>query len=384
MKIVIAPDSFKGSLTAKQAAESIHTGLLQALPQADYELIPMADGGEGTVQSLVDAKGGIFQNVDVLNPFGETVSARYGLIDHGKTAVIEMSAASGIQFIRENQTDPLAASSYGTGQLMLDAMHRGARQLIIGIGGSATTDGGQGMAAALGVRFLNKQNQEIHLGGGGLGELDHIDVRQIDPLVSATHIRIASDVTNPLVGPNGSAFVFGPQKGANPQMVHLLDKNLRHYAAVVQRDLGKDLAAYPGAGAAGGLGAGLLAFTNASMAKGIEIVVETTDFKKRVENADLVITGEGSIDFQTQYGKTPIGVAQAAKAVSPQTTIIALAGHVGQGIDPLYKLGIDAVFSILPGVQTLPEAIEKAASNLSRTAENIGRLIAKTIPPKGL
>ncbi|MFT8917670.1 MAG: glycerate kinase [Oenococcus sp.] len=384
MKIVIAPDSFKGSLTAKQAAESIHTGLLQALPQADYELIPMADGGEGTVQSLVDAKGGIFQNVDVLNPFGETVSARYGLIDHGKTAVIEMSAASGIQFIRENQTDPLAASSYGTGQLMLDAMHRGARQLIIGIGGSATTDGGQGMAAALGVRFLNKQNQEIHLGGGGLGELDHIDVRQIDPLVSATHIRIASDVTNPLVGPNGSAFVFGPQKGANPQMVHLLDKNLRHYAAVVQRDLGKDLAAYPGAGAAGGLGVGLLAFTNASMAKGIGIVIETTDFKKRVKNADLVITGEGSIDFQTQYGKTPIGVAQAAKAVSPQATIIALAGHVGQGINPLYKLGIDAVFSILPGVQTLPEAIEKAASNLSRTAENIGRLIAKTIPPKGL
>ncbi|MFC6207578.1 glycerate kinase family protein [Levilactobacillus tongjiangensis] len=375
MKIVIAPDSFKGSLTAKQAAEAIHTGLQRVFPEADYEIVPMADGGEGTVQSLVDATQGTFKRADVLNPLGETVSAEYGLLGDQRTAVIEMAAASGIQFINDETKNPLITTTYGTGQLMLDAMHHGAQEIVIGIGGSATTDGGQGMAEALGVKFLNSAGDPIKRGGGGLGELASIDVSAVDPLVAQTKIRIASDVTNPLVGPKGSAAVFGPQKGATPEMVPVLDANLAHYAAIIKQTLGKDLADYPGAGAAGGLGAGLLAFTQSQMEKGVEIVVRETHLKERAVGADLAFTGEGAIDFQTQYGKTPMGTAQAVKAASPHAKVIGVAGNVGEGIDQLYDLGIDAIFGILPGVVDLPTAIQTGQANLARTAENIARVI---------
>lgn len=375
MKIVIAPDSFKGSLTAKQAAEAIHTGLQRVFPNADYEIVPMADGGEGTVQSLVDATQGTFKHADVLNPLGQTVSAEYGLLGDQRTAVIEMAAASGIQFINDATKNPLVTTTYGTGQLMLDAMHHGAQEIVIGIGGSATTDGGQGMAEALGVKFLNAAGEPIKRGGGGLAELASIDVSAVDPLVAQTKIRIASDVTNPLVGPKGSAAVFGPQKGATPEMVPVLDANLAHYAAVIKKTLGKDLADYPGAGAAGGLGAGLLAFTQSQMEKGVEIVVRETHLKERAMGADLAFTGEGAIDFQTQYGKTPMGTAQAVKAASPHAKVIGVAGNVGEGIDQLYDLGIDAIFGILPGVVDLPTAIQTGQANLARTAENIARVI---------
>lgn len=375
MKIVIAPDSFKGSLTAKQAAEAIHTGLQRVFPDADYEIVPMADGGEGTVQSLVDATQGTFKHADVLNPLGQTVSAEYGLLGDQRTAVIEMAAASGIQFINDATKNPLVTTTYGTGQLMLDAMHHGAQEIVIGIGGSATTDGGQGMAEALGVKFLNAAGEPIKRGGGGLAELASIDVSAVDPLVAQTKIRIASDVTNPLVGPKGSAAVFGPQKGATPEMVPILDANLAHYAAIIKQTLGKDLADYPGAGAAGGLGAGLLAFTQSQMEKGVEIVVRETHLKERAMGADLAFTGEGAIDFQTQYGKTPMGTAQAVKAASPHAKVIGVAGNVGEGIDQLYDLGIDAIFGILPGVVDLPTAIQTGQANLARTAENIARVI---------
>ena len=375
MKIVIAPDSFKGSLTAKQAAEAIHTGLQRVFPDADYEVVPMADGGEGTVQSLVDATQGTFKHADVLNPLGQTVSAEYGLLGDQRTAVIEMAAASGIQFINDATKNPLVTTTYGTGQLMLDAMHHGAQEIVIGIGGSATTDGGQGMAEALGVKFLNAAGEPIKRGGGGLAELASIDVSAVDPLVAQTKVRIASDVTNPLVGPKGSAAVFGPQKGATPEMVPILDANLAHYAAIIKQTLGKDLADYPGAGAAGGLGAGLLAFTRSQMEKGVEIVVRETHLKERAVGADLAFTGEGAIDFQTQYGKTPMGTAQAVKAASPHAKVIGVAGNVGEGIDQLYDLGIDAIFGILPGVVDLPTAIQTGQANLARTAENIARVI---------
>ncbi|WP_367295313.1 glycerate kinase [Levilactobacillus yonginensis] len=375
MKIVVAPDSFKGSLTAKQAAEAIHTGLQRVFPDADYEIVPMADGGEGTVQSLVDATQGTFKHADVLNPLGETVSAEYGLLGDQRTAVIEMAAASGIQFVNNETKNPLITTTYGTGQLMLDAMHHGAREIVIGIGGSATTDGGQGMAEALGVKFLNAAGESIKRGGGGLAELASIDVSGVDPLVAQTKVRIASDVTNPLVGPKGSAAVFGPQKGATPEMVSVLDENLAHYATIIKQALGKDLADYPGAGAAGGLGAGLLAFTQSQMEQGVEIVVRETHLKERAVGADLAFTGEGAIDFQTQYGKTPMGTAQAVKAVSPHAKVIGLAGNVGEGIDQLYDLGIDAIFGILPGVVDLPTAIQTGQANLARTAENIARVI---------
>lgn len=375
MKFVIAPDSFKGSLTAKQAADAIYTGLKRVFPEADYELVPMADGGEGTVQSLVDATHGSFRHADVLNPLGQPVSAEYGLLGDQQTAVIEMAAASGIQFVNEDTKNPLVTTTYGTGQLMLDAMHHGAREIIIGIGGSATTDGGQGMAEALGVKFLDAAGAPISRGGGGLADLATIDVSGIDPLVAQTKVRIASDVTNPLVGEKGSAAVFGPQKGATPAMVATLDANLAHYAALIKATLGKDLADFPGAGAAGGLGAGLLAFTDSQMEKGVEIVVRETHLKERAVNADYVFTGEGAIDFQTQYGKTPMGTAQAVKAASPHAKVIGVAGNVGTGIDQLYDLGIDAIFGILPGIVDLPTAIATGQENLARTAENIARVI---------
>jgi len=375
MKIVIAPDSFKGSLTAKQAAEAIHTGLKRVFPDADYEIVPMADGGEGTVQSLVDATQGSFRRTTVLNPLGETVSAEYGLLGDQQTAVIEMAAASGIQFVNDETKNPLVTTTYGTGQLMLDAMHHGAREIIIGIGGSATTDGGQGMAEALGVKFRDAAGNPISRGGGGLADLATIDVSGVDPLVAQTKVRIASDVTNPLVGATGSAAVFGPQKGATPEMVKVLNANLTHYAAVIKATLGKDLADFPGAGAAGGLGAGLLAFTDANMEKGVEIVVRETHLKERAANADYAFTGEGAIDFQTQYGKTPMGTAQAVKAASPNAKVIGVAGNVGAGIDQLYDLGIDAIFGILPGIVDLPTAIATGQENLARTAENIARVI---------
>lgn len=375
MKFVIAPDSFKGSLTAKQAADAIYTGLKRVFPEADYELVPMADGGEGTVQSLVDATHGSFRHADVLNPLGQPVSAEYGLLGDQQTAVIEMAAASGIQFVNEDTKNPLVTTTYGTGQLMLDAMHHGAREIIIGIGGSATTDGGQGMAESLGVKFLDAAGAPISRGGGGLADLATIDVSGIDPLVAQTKVRIASDVTNPLVGEKGSAAVFGPQKGATPAMVATLDANLAHYAALIKATLGKDLADFPGAGAAGGLGAGLLAFTDSQMEKGVEIVVRETHLKERAVNADYVFTGEGAIDFQTQYGKTPMGTAQAVKAASPHAKVIGVAGNVGAGIDQLYDLGIDAIFGILPGIVDLPTAIATGQENLARTAENIARVI---------
>lgn len=375
MKIVIAPDSFKGSLTAKQAAGAIYAGVKRVFPDADYEVVPMADGGEGTVQSLVDATEGHFKTAEVLNPLGEPVSAEYGFLGDGHTAVIEMAAASGIQFVNAATKNPLITTTYGTGQLMLDAMHHGAKEIIIGIGGSATTDGGQGMAEALGVKFLTAAGTPIARGGGGLADLASIDTSGIDPLVKTTTVRIASDVTNPLVGAKGSAAVFGPQKGATPAMVATLDANLTHYAAVINRTLGRNLAEFPGAGAAGGLGAGLLAFTQSRMESGIEIVVRETHLKERARNADLAFTGEGAIDFQTQYGKTPMGTAQAVKMASPQSKVIGLAGNVGEGIDQLYDLGIDAIFGILPGVVDLSTAIQQGEANLTRTAENIARVI---------
>ncbi|OIM25332.1 glycerate kinase family protein [Oenococcus oeni] len=377
MKFVIAPDSFKGSLTAKEAADAIHEGLLRIFPHAEYEIIPMADGGEGTVQSLVDATDGDFETIDVLDPLEKKAKARYGLLGNQKTAVIEMAAASGIQFVNEETKNPLITTTFGTGQMILDAIHKGAREIIIGIGGSATTDGGQGMAEALGVQFLDADGHPIKRGGAGLAELDHIDLSKVDPLVAQTKIRIASDVVNPLVGSKGSARVFGPQKGATRSMIEILDKNLKHYADIIQHDLGKKLADFPGAGAAGGLGAGLLAFTNSQMEKGVEIVVEMTRLKERSKGADYVITGEGAIDSQTQYGKTPMGTAQAVKAAVPNVKVVALAGNVGDGIDQLYQLGIDSIFCILTGVVSLDQAIKNAKKNLTQTAENVGRLISQ-------
>lgn len=375
MKFVIAPDSFKESMTAKAAAVAIQAGLQKIYPDADYELVPMADGGEGTVQSLVDATEGEIITADVQNPLDETVSAFYGVLGDQQTAVIEMSAASGIQFVTTETKNPLITTTYGTGQLIKDALDRGMRRFIIGLGGSATNDGGAGMAEALGVRFLDENGQQIARGGAALATLHEIDMSNLDPRVAESEFLLASDVTNPLVGETGASAVFGPQKGATPAMVAELDAALTNYAAVIKAQLGVDLAHTPGAGAAGGLGAGMLAFTQAKMQSGISLVVEATELVAKAANADVAFVGEGAIDFQTQYGKTPMGAAQAVKQASPNAKVIGLAGYVGDGIDALYDLGIDAVFSIVPGAVDLPTAMKTGEANLTRTAENIARLL---------
>lgn len=362
-------------MTAKEAALSMQRGLEKALPDANYIQIPMADGGEGTVQSLVDAKKGEIFSEKVIDPLGNLVTAHYGMIDHGKVAVIEMAEASGIQFINRQTQNPYIATTYGTGQLINAAINKGAKTIIIGLGGSATNDGGAGMAQALGANLLDKNGKELSFGGAELINLARIDTSDMAKELSSVKIVIASDVTNPLTGKKGASAVFGPQKGATPRMIKVLDKALANYAQVIKRDLNKDIEKTPGAGAAGGLGAGLLAFTRAKLEAGVDIVLEYTNFKEQVKDADYVFTGEGKIDFQTKFGKTPIGVAKAVKEVNPSAKVIAIAGTVGEKVDELYPLGIDAIFSSVPGVEDLDTAIENADQNMQKIIYNIGRLI---------
>ena len=378
MKIVLAPDSYKNSLTAKQVAQSMKKGFAKVYPDAEFVNVPMADGGEGTVQSLVDARNGQMVTETVVNPLGNKPQAQYGLIDDGQVAVIEMAQASGIQFINQFTQNPYVTTTFGTGELIKSAIQKGAKTIIIGIGGSATNDGGAGMAQALGAHLLDDKGEELQYGGAMLKKLDHIDISEMLPELKDVKVVIASDVTNPLTGENGASHVFGPQKGANPEMVDFLDEALSHYADVLKRDLGKDLEQTPGAGAAGGLGAGLLAFTNSQMRSGVDIVVDYTGLKDIVQDADVVITGEGQIDFQTKFGKTPIGVAKATKAVNPNATVIAIAGSVGEKISELYPLGIDAIFTCVPGVEDLSKAIADTDKNLQQVSENIARLIKNT------
>ena len=378
MKIVLAPDSYKNSLTAKEVAASMRKGFEKVYPDAEYVNVPMADGGEGTVQSLVDAKNGQMITEEVINPLGQKTDAYYGLIDDGQVGVIEMAQASGIQFINQFTQNPYITTTYGTGQLIKSAIKHGAKTIIIGIGGSATNDGGAGMAQALGAHLLDDKGQELQYGGAMLEKLASIDISDMMPELKDVKVIIASDVTNPLTGPNGASHVFGPQKGASPEMVEFLDQALSHYADILKRDLDKDLETVPGAGAAGGLGAGLLAFTNSQMRSGVDIVVDYTGLKDQVKNADVVVTGEGQIDFQTKFGKTPIGVAKATKEVNPNATVIAIAGSVGEKISELYPLGIDAIFTCVPGVEELSKAIQDTDKNLQQVTENVARLIKNT------
>ncbi|MCH4249897.1 MAG: glycerate kinase [Microbacteriaceae bacterium] len=377
MRLVLAPDSFKESLTAQQAAQAMSAGVRAVLPDADLVLIPMADGGEGTVQSLVDATSGHIVTRQVRGPLGRQVEARFGMLGDGHTAIIEMAEASGLQLVPVAERNPLVTTTYGTGELIRAALEEGARSIILGIGGSATVDGGAGMAQALGYRLTDASGAELAPGGAALADLAHIDASGADPRLRALTILIASDVTNPLTGPEGSAAVFGPQKGATPEMVSQLDAALAHFARVVRTDLGREVDQATGAGAAGGLGAGLLAFTESEMRSGFDIVAEYAHLAEACQGADFVLTGEGSIDRQTLRGKTPLGVAQVAKHVAPDTTVIALAGRIGPGAEELYTLGIDAIFSIVPGATTLSDALSNGAENITRTTENVMRFLLR-------
>lgn len=369
MKIVLAPDSFKESLSALQVAESIERGFNQVLPNAEYVKVPMADGGEGTVQSLVDATGGRIIKKTVTGPLGEAAEAFFGILGNEKTAVIEMAAASGLHLVPATKRNPLLTTTRGTGELIAAALDYNVNHIIIGIGGSATNDGGAGMARALGTRFLNSDGQEIGEGGGALSDLAAIDLSRLDSRLADVKIEVACDVDNPLIGPKGASAIYGPQKGATPVIVNQLDENLAHYAAIIEKDLGVKIADVPGAGAAGGLGGGLLAFMQAELSRGVDIVMEAAKLSDIIAGADLVITGEGKIDGQTIFGKTPIGVAKTAKKHG--VPVIGIAGNVASDSDVVHEYGIDAIFSIVPGAVSLQEAFLHADEFVERTARNI-------------
>ncbi|WP_438432969.1 glycerate kinase family protein [Gorillibacterium sp. sgz500922] len=372
-RFVLAPDSFKESMTAKEVCIAMENGIKKIFPDAIFEHVPMADGGEGTVQSLVDASQGRICTKEVTGPLGQPVTAQYGILGNGTTAAIEMASASGIHLVTKETKNPLITTTYGTGELIRECLEQGIKKIIVGIGGSATNDGGTGMAAALGARFLDEEGRELPAGGGSLSRLARIDVSGLDERLREVELIVACDVSNPLCGPTGASRVFGPQKGATPEMVEQLDANLNHYAAVVKEQLGKDVCELPGAGAAGGLGAGLLIFTRAVLKKGIEIVTDYTGLRERIAQADWVFTGEGGIDSQTKFGKTPYGVAKAAKESGKP--VIAVAGYIGEGIDSLYAEGIDAVFGIVPGASELDKLLAEGPANVERTCENIARIL---------
>jgi len=373
MKIVIAPDSYKGCLTAMEVADAIETGIRRVMAEAEIIKVPMADGGEGTVQALVDATSGRMISQKVCDPLGNQIEAQFGILGDGKTAVIEMAAASGLPLVPQDKRNPMVTTTYGTGELIRAALDMDCRKLIVGIGGSATVDGGAGMAQALGVRFLDKGSKDIPTGGGGLEYLDRIDISNLDPRIAEAHVIVACDVDNPLVGPRGGPEVFGPQKGATPKMVKKLDAYLDRYADIIKRDIGKDIKNVPGAGAAGGLGAGLMAFLSARLKSGVDIVIQASGLEKRLQKTDLVITGEGKIDRQTIYGKTPIGVARTAKKFN--IPVIAIAGSIGDDASVVYENGIDALMGIISYPMSLETAIEKASVLLADAAERTIRLI---------
>lgn len=374
MRILIAPDSFKNALSALEVAKSLKSGLQKIFSDAEFEILPMADGGEGTVEALIDATGGQIIKTPVHDPLMRPIESSFGITGDGVTAVIEMASASGIQLITSGERNPWITTTFGTGELIRAALDKGCRDIILGIGGSATNDGGMGMAAALGVKFLNNAGTSVGTGGGYLGEVARIDISGLDERIRDTTIMVACDVTNPLTGPEGAAHVYGPQKGADPDMVKNLDSNLKQFSGLITEQLGKEVGEIPGAGAAGGLGAGLIAFLDGELAKGVSIIADRTGLDAKAAKADIVITGEGGIDFQTQFGKTPYGVAQVAKKHGKP--VIAVAGTVGKGVEELYNKGIDVVISILDKPLSLNEAIQETATLLEATGERIGRLLS--------
>ncbi|MBX5435759.1 MAG: glycerate kinase [Alicyclobacillaceae bacterium] len=373
MKIVLAPDSYKGSLSAKAACEAMEAGIRRAFPDADIVHVPMADGGEGTAESLVSATGGEMVECMVTGPLGERVRARWGRLGDGRTAVIELAEASGLVLVPPARRNPLHTTTYGTGELIADAVRAGCRDIILAIGGSASNDAGAGMAQALGVRLLDDAGRELPPGGGALGRLARIDATRMLPGVRECRVTVACDVDNPLVGPEGASAVFGPQKGATPEMVKVLDDNLRHFADVVERDLGVRVADLPGAGAAGGMGAGAVAFLAATLRRGVEIVIDAVRLEEKLRGADLVLSGEGQCDHQTVRGKTPFGVAQVARRAG--VPVVLLAGSLGDGVEALFEHGVTSAFSIVDRPLSLDEAMARAPALIASAAERVVRAV---------
>ncbi len=373
MRIVVAPQALKGSLTAAETGQAIAEGVLAVYPEAQVDMVPVADGGEGTVHALVDATGGELVSQTVTGPLGEPVSAFWGLLGDGRTAAIEMAACSGLPLVPQERRDPRITTTFGVGELILAALERGCRHVIIGVGGSATNDGGAGMAQALGAMLTADDGSPIIRGGSALTSLSHIANDGMDTRLQECLFEVACDVTNPLCGPQGASAVYGPQKGATPEIVEELDQALAHYARVIERDLQVSVAEIPGAGAAGGLGAGLLAFLGATLRPGAQIVLEAVHLAEHVRTADLVITAEGQLDAQTAYGKSVAAVAALAKHYA--IPVLALAGSVGEGYRSLYDLGVSAVMVIPSGPMSLVYAMEHAASLTSDATERALRTL---------
>ena len=373
MRIVIAPQSLKGSLTAAEAGLAIARGALVVYPEADIAIVPMADGGEGTVQALVDATGGRIVEQIVTGPLGEPVTAFFGLLGDGRTAAIEMAACAGLPLVPPALRDPRITTTYGVGELILAALDQGCRHFIIGIGGSATNDGGAGMTQALGASLMTHEGKAIGRGGAAITTLAHISPATMDARLSSCSFDVACDVNNPLCGPMGASAVYGPQKGATPEMVVQLDDALAHYAEVIERDLGVSVRDVPGAGAAGGLGAGLLAFLRATLRPGAQIVLEAVKLEEQLRSADLVITAEGQLDAQTAYGKSVGAVAALAKRY--RLPVLALAGSLGEDYQTIYTLGIDAIAVLPSGPMTLSYAMEHAAHLISDATERALRTL---------
>ena len=374
MKIILAPDSFKGNLTSLEVAIAFEKGIKRVLPRANCIKIPMADGGEGTVQSLIDGIGGEIIRKRVIGPIGQKVFARYGLLSNG-TAVIEMAEASGLPLVTTRQKNPAKTTTFGTGELIIDAINKGAKKIIIGIGGSATNDGGVGMAQALGVRFLDSKDKEIkqHGSGGMLKKIIKIDTREANKVLKNINIIVACDVDSPLCGRLGASYIFGPQKGATPAMVRVLDDNLKHLAKIIKQSLKKDISKLKGAGAAGGLGAGLVAFAKAKMKSGVDIVIDATNLERHMKNTNLVITGEGRVDSQTAYGKTPSGVAKSARKHGIPTLVIG--GGITDDAKDIFSHGIDALESACARDMSLEDAIKHSREHLANAAERAIRLV---------
>ena len=377
MKILIAPDSFKDCLSAKEVASALSRGIQKVLPDATCILLPMADGGEGTVESLVDATGGKRIQLKVLDPLMRETESFYGITGDGESAVIEMAAASGIELLKMEERDPWITSTFGTGQLIRDALDRGVRKILLGIGGSATNDGGAGMAQALGVKFSGKYGPISVQGGGALSEVEQIHMEGLDPRLAAMEIAVACDVSNPLSGPRGASAVYGPQKGADGAMVQKLDQNLVHFAGLIWEQLGKEISEIPGAGAAGGLGAGLMAFLDASLMKGFDMIAGAVGLEEKIGEADLVITGEGKMDAQTRFGKTPFGVAQMAKRHGKP--VIGVAGTLDEDASALYEEGFDVLMPIQEKPGDLETSLRDGKQLLERCGERMARLFSMKI-----
>ncbi|TJX15368.1 glycerate kinase [Tissierella creatinini] len=372
MKIIIAPDSFKGSMTAREVCDNIEAGFRRVNKDLNILKIPMADGGEGTLETLVEANQGIIINTFAKDPLFRRIRCQYGIINDD-TAVIQMSRASGLTLLEEDERNPMLTTTFGTGELILHALDLGIRNFIIGLGGSATNDCGIGLLSALGIRFLDDNDIEVELNGGGLNGIRDIDMSNMDERIKESTFTIATDVENVLTGTNGAAFIYGPQKGANSLMVQALDRGLRNFAYIVEKKLGIDIENIKGAGAAGGAGGGLLAFLNGKITNGIDIIIQNTDLDEIIKDADLVITGEGRMDYQTQFGKAAYGVAKLAATY--QVPVIAICGSLGEGYEALLDKGFKAILSIVDKPMNEQECMKRTTSLLQNTAENLMRIL---------